>query len=154
MIWILNPATQFRYDNSGYYLLGLIIEKVTGKSYEQNVRDIIFTPLQMNHSLFDFNIHRIQILQPVIKLLNDSIQKEAKAWRWDSTVTYAAGAIWSTTCDMNKWAQAIANKKILSADSWKAMLTPHLEHYGYGFYMDSIVWKKRLFRMAVAYLVL
>lgn len=37
-----NPGTQFRYDNSGYYLLGLIIEKITGKSYEQNVRDIIF----------------------------------------------------------------------------------------------------------------
>jgi CubicO group peptidase (beta-lactamase class C family) len=48
------PGTQFAYDNSGYYLLGLIIEKVTGKSYEQNIRDIIFTPLQMTHSLFDF----------------------------------------------------------------------------------------------------
>ena len=37
------PGTQFRYDNSGYYLLGLIIEKVTGKLYEQNVRDIILS---------------------------------------------------------------------------------------------------------------
>lgn len=48
------PGTDYRYCNSGYYLLGLIIEKVTGKSYEQNVRDIIFTPLQMDHSFFDF----------------------------------------------------------------------------------------------------
>ena len=48
------PGKEFRYSNSGYYLLGLIIEKVTGRPYEQNVRDIIFTPLQMDHSFFDF----------------------------------------------------------------------------------------------------
>ena len=132
------PGTQFQYDNSGYYLLGLIIEKVTGKSYEENVRDIVFTPLQMNHSLFDFKHSRDTNIATGYQILNDSIQKEASAWRWDSTVSYAAGSIWSTTGDMYKWAQAIADKKILSADSWKAMLTPHLDKYGYGVYIDSL----------------
>ncbi len=132
------PGTQFRYDNSGYYLLGLIIEKVTGKSYEQNIRDIIFTPLQMDHSLFDFKHSSDTNIATGYQTLNDSIQKEASAWRWDSTVTYAAGGIWSTTSDMYKWAQAIAEKKILLATSWKAMLTPHLEKYGYGVFVDSL----------------
>ena len=132
------PGTKFWYDNSGYYLLGLIIEKVAGKSYEQNVRDIIFTPLQMNHSLFDFKHSPDTNIATGYQTLNDSIQKEASAWRWDSTVSYAAGAIWSTTGDMYKWAQAIANKKILSAESWNAMLTPHLGKYGYGVYLDSL----------------
>jgi CubicO group peptidase (beta-lactamase class C family) len=138
------PGTQFRYDNSGYYLLGLIIEKVTAKSYEQNVRDIIFAPLQMNHSLFDFKHSADTNIATGYQALNDSIQKEASAWRWDSTVSYAAGAIWSTTGDMYKWAQAIANKKILSADSWKAMLTPHLEKYGYGVFIDSVLGKQTI----------
>ena len=138
------PGSQFSYDNSGYYLLGLIIEKVTGKSYEQNVRDIIFTPLQMNHSLFDFKQSSDTNIATGYQTLNDSIQKEASAWRWDSTVTYAAGAIWSTTGDMYKWAQAIADRKILSADSWKAMLTPHLEHYGYGLFIDSLFGKQTI----------
>ena len=135
------PGTQFRYDNSGYYLLGLIIEKVTGKPYEENVRDIIFNPLQMTHSLFDFKHSRDTNIATGYQVLNDSIQKEASAWRWDSTVSYAAGDIWSTTGDMFKWARAIANKKILSAESWKAMLTPHLDKYGYGVYIDSLFGK-------------
>jgi hypothetical protein len=139
------PRTQFSYDNSGYYLLGLIIEKVTGKSYEQNVRDIIFTPLRMNHSLFDFK-HSLDInIATGYQTLNDSVQKEASPWRWDSTVTYAAGGIWSTAGDMYKWARAIAEKKILSADSWNAMTTPHLEHYGYGLFIDSLFGIKEIY---------
>ncbi|HEX5152325.1 MAG TPA: serine hydrolase [Parafilimonas sp.] len=138
------PGTQFQYCNSGYYLLGLIIEKVTGKSYEQNVRDIIFTPLQMTHSLFDFKHSPDTNIATGYQTLNDSVQKEASAWRWDSTVSYAAGAIWSTTEDMYKWTQAVARKKILSADSWKAVFTPHLDHYGYGWYIDSLFDKKAI----------
>ncbi|MBV9961988.1 MAG: serine hydrolase [Parafilimonas sp.] len=138
------PGTQFRYNNSGYYLLGMIIEKVTGKSYEQNVRDIIFTPLQMDHSLFDFKHSADTNIATGYQVLNDSIQKEASAWRWDSTVSYAAGAIWSTTNNMYKWAQAIANKKILSAESWKAMFTPHFQKYGYGVFIDSVFGKQTI----------
>jgi len=138
------PGTQFRYDNSGYYLLGLIIGKVTGKSYEQNMRDIIFKPLQMNHSLFDFKHSADTNIATGYQTLNDSIQKEASAWRWDSTVSYAAGGIWSTTGDMYKWALAIAKKKILSADSWKTMLTPHLDKYGYGVFIDSLFGKRTI----------
>lgn len=134
------PGTEFRYSNSGYYLLGMIIEKVTGKSYEQNVRDIIFTPLQMEHSLFDFSHSPDTNIATGYQTLNDSIRIEASAWRWDSSVSYAAGSIWSTTGDMYKWAQAI-NKKILSPASWKAMLTPHLDRYGYGVYVDSLFGK-------------
>ena len=95
----------------------------------------------MTHSLFDFKHSRDSNIATGYQILNDSIQKVASAWRWDSTVTYAAGAIWSTTRDMYKWALAIANKKILSAESWKAMLTPHLDKYGYGVYIDSLYGK-------------
>jgi CubicO group peptidase (beta-lactamase class C family) len=138
------PGTMFHYDNSGYYLLGLIIEKVTGKSYEQNVHDIIFTPLQMTHSLFDFKHSSDSNIANGYQKITDTGQVEANAWRWDSTVTYAAGGIFSTTSDMYKWAKAIANRQILSKNSWEAALTPHLAHYGYGWYIDSSYGKKSI----------
>ena len=103
------PGATFRYSNSGYYLLGLIIEKVTSKSYEQNIRDLIFTPLQMEHSLFDFSHSTDTNIAKGYQSISTKRQIEATAWRWDSTITYAAGGIWSTTSDMYKWAQAIAN---------------------------------------------
>jgi hypothetical protein len=134
------PGTKFSYDNSGYYLLGLIIEKVTGKSYEQNIRDIIFTPLQMTHSLFDFRDSKDSNIAIGYKKLND--KEQIITQRWDSTVTYAAGGIFSTTGDMYKWAKAVANKEIISADSWKKALTPNLAHYGYGWFIDSMYGNK------------
>ena len=138
------PGTQFRYCNSGYYLLGMIIEKVTGKSYEQNVRDIIFTPLQMTHSFFDFKHAADTNIATGYQSLSDTSAMEATAWRWDSTVTYAAGGIFSTTGDLYKWAQAIGGKQILSPASWKAMLTPGPDKYGYGVYIDSLYQKQTI----------
>jgi CubicO group peptidase (beta-lactamase class C family) len=135
------PGTAYRYCNSGYYLLGLIIEKVSGKLYEQNVRDIIFTPLQMNHSFFDFRNIADSNIATGYQEITGTYQNEAAAWRWDSTVSYAAGAIYSSTGDMYKWAQAIAAKKLLNAASWRAMLTPHLNNYGYGINADTIFSK-------------
>jgi CubicO group peptidase (beta-lactamase class C family) len=134
------PGTKFAYDNSGYYLLGLIIEKVTGKSYEQNIRDIIFTPLQMTHSLFDFRNSKDTNIAIGYKKLNEKEQSIAQ--RWDSTVTYAAGGIFSTTGDMYRWAKAVAGKEILSAASWKTAFMPHMEHYGYGWFIDSLYGEK------------
>jgi CubicO group peptidase (beta-lactamase class C family) len=134
------PGTKFSYDNSGYYLLGLIIEKVTGKSYEQNVRDIIFNPLQMTHSLFDFRNSKDTNIAIGYKKLNE--KEQVLAQRWDSTVTYAAGAIFSTTGDMYKWSKAVARRQIISADSWERALTPHLADYGYGWFIDSLYGRK------------
>lgn len=130
------PGTQFSYDNSGYYLLGLIIEKVTGKSYEEEVRNIIFTPLWMTHSFFDFRDSKDTNRATGYKKLN--LHEQVVAQRWDSTVTYAAGGIFSTTGDMYQWAKAVANKEILSAASWEAAFTPYLEHYGYGWFIDTL----------------
>ena len=49
-----SPGTEWRYSNSGYILLGYIIEQVTGMTYYEAIRKFIFKPLQMNQSAFDF----------------------------------------------------------------------------------------------------
>lgn len=130
------PGTQFRYCNSGYYLLGLIIEKVTGQPYETVVRKLIFDPLQMQHSGFDFRHLADTNKTTGYQTLNAN--ERVIAQRWDSTVTYSAGAIYSSCSDLYKWTKAIAQRQILSSTSWEQAFTPHLQHYGYGFFIDTL----------------
>jgi CubicO group peptidase (beta-lactamase class C family) len=125
------PGKGFAYNNSGYFLAGMVIEKVTGKPYEQNVRELIFKPLGMQHSGFDYINLPAGFRATGYQFLNAAQQKPYPFY--DSTVGYAAGAIYSTTTDLFKWTQAIAAGRLLSAASWKAAFTPRAANYGYGF---------------------
>jgi CubicO group peptidase (beta-lactamase class C family) len=125
------PGKGFGYNNSGYYLAGIIIEKATGKSYWQNVRELIFTPLGMDNSGFDFNNLPDNIKAIGYQFLNGNEQKPYSYV--DSTVGYSAGAIYSTAGDLFKWTQAIANQTLLSSKSWKLAFTRKASDYGIGF---------------------
>lgn len=130
------PGTQFSYRNSGYFLLGLIIEKVTGVPYQKVVRERLIEPLQMSHSGFDF-IH----LKDPAKVTGYTIltaDRQQTAHLIDSTVTFASGDIFSTTGDLYKWARSVAARQFLSAKTWKKALTPFKEQYGYGWFIDKI----------------
>jgi CubicO group peptidase (beta-lactamase class C family) len=94
------PGKGFSYNNSGYYLAGLIIEKVTGKAYEQIVREQIFEPLGMDHSGFDYLSLPEGTKATGYQFLDATTEKRYPFY--DSTVGYAAGSIYSTTSDMLK----------------------------------------------------
>jgi CubicO group peptidase (beta-lactamase class C family) len=133
---LFEPGTMFSYCNSDYYLLGMIIEKLAGTSYDQAVRKLIFGPLGMSHSGFDFiNLKDTNKTSGYVSI---SANTYTNSTQWDSTVTYAAGAIYSTTSDLYKWGRALAEKKILSPASWDLALTPGLGKYGYGWWIDSV----------------
>lgn len=134
------PGKEFSYNNSGYFLLGMIIEKVTGKTYEQVVREQIFQPLGMTRSGFDF----IHLPEQIKARGYDRLTAEGQlpSNPWDSTVSYAAGSIYSTTRDMYKWAKAVAGQQLISADSWKQAFTPYLDRYGYGWWIDTLFGHK------------
>jgi CubicO group peptidase (beta-lactamase class C family) len=125
------PGNQFSYNNSGYFLAGLVIEKATGKPYEQNVREIIFEPLNMTRSGFHYNGLPAGSRATGYQFLNAAVQKQYTLY--DSTVGYAAGSIYSTSANLLKWAQAIMERKILGQASWDAALTSRFNGYGYGF---------------------
>jgi CubicO group peptidase (beta-lactamase class C family) len=135
-----DPGTQYSYCNSGYMLLGLIIEKVTGKPYEQVVKDFILKPLAMKHSGFDF-----AGLQSPNKAIGYSkytkIIKEASI-PWDSTATYSAGSLYSTVEDLYRWHKGLLNYKVYSKTSLDKATTPFLEGYGLGCWIDMIYDKK------------
>ncbi|ACU64178.1 serine hydrolase [Chitinophaga pinensis] len=137
-----SPGTKWDYSNSGYSMLGYIIEKVTGKPYEQVVRKYIFTPLHMDHTGFDFKNLKDRKKSTGYFNINDSSSTLAPSV--DSSVSFAAGAMYSTTADLYKWHQAAQQYKIISKTDWEKAYTPFMNHYGYGWESDSIAGKRKV----------
>jgi len=124
------PGTKFVYSNSGYFLLGAIIEKVTGKSYEQVLKERIFDPLGMKNSGYD---HWGTILSRRATGYTRTPRGYETAPYLDMSLPYAAGSLYSTVEDLFIWDQALYGDKVLSAQSRQMMFKPNLNNYGYGF---------------------
>jgi CubicO group peptidase (beta-lactamase class C family) len=137
-----SPGTSWSYSNSGYSMLGYIIEKVTKTSYEQAVRNYIFSPLKMTHSGFDFTNLKSPDKTTGYSVLN--AHDTMRAPIVDSTISFSAGAIYSTTEDLYRWSQALENNTILSASQQNEAYTPVKNNYGYGWVIDSIDRKRRV----------
>lgn len=126
---VFEPGTKFQYSNSNYEVLGAVIEKVSGKSYGDLLRQRIFEPLGMKDSGLDTDElilpRRAQGYMPskggLVLARSESM-----------TVPWAAGSIYSTTGDLLKWEQGLFGGKLLSADSLKRMTTPGKGDYGLG----------------------
>lgn len=137
-----SPGTGWNYSNSGYSLLGYIIEVVTKKSYEEAVRKYIFTPLHMTHSGFDFTHLKSPDKTSGYFMLDDKSSNLAPVV--DSTVSFSAGAIYSTTGDLYLWHKALEQNTILSKTQQQEAYTPLKNNYGYGWGIDSIEGKRRV----------
>lgn len=129
------PGSKWDYSNSAYVLLGFIIEQASGKTYEQNIRQRIFQPLEMASSGFDFT--HLNDTRKATGYFALSNPPEA-APIVDSTVAYSAGAVYTTVTDLYKWDRALYTDKILDAASKKRSFTPFKNKYGYGWSIDSL----------------
>jgi CubicO group peptidase (beta-lactamase class C family) len=135
-----SPGSKWSYSNSGYMLLGYIIEKASKKPYEQYIRKSIFKPLKMNSSGFDFAHSTNPDKATGYDIIMGKESKESPAV--DSSVSYAAGAIYSTTGDLYKWHNGLLGDKILQKASLEKALTPYKNKYGYGWSIDTLNGKK------------
>ncbi|MBI9054499.1 MAG: beta-lactamase family protein [Bacteroidales bacterium] len=124
------PGSQLKYSNSGYFILGVIIEKVTGLSYAKALKEYIFNPLQMNNSgvLKDREVLKNKAYG-YIKV--NEIYRTAPYF--NPSGAFSAGAIYSTVEDLLKWQNSINSNSILSQESIDKMLTVNFSRYGYGF---------------------
>jgi CubicO group peptidase (beta-lactamase class C family) len=123
------PGSSYAYSNSGYFVLGAIIEKVTGKTYEKILQETILTPLEMNNTGYD----------AYYKILP---KRAAGYQKWgpeyenasyiDMSIPYAAGSLYSTVEDLALWDQALYTDKLLSASSKAILFTPYKSGYAYG----------------------
>jgi CubicO group peptidase (beta-lactamase class C family) len=135
-----SPGTGWSYSNSGYWLLGFIIGKVTGLPYETAVRKYIFDPLQMKQSGFDF-----KNLADTNKTTGYSLftgKKKKEAVLYDPPGPFAAGAIYSTVGDLYKFHRALQHFTILGEASLQKAYTPFRNNYGYGWIIDSFAGRK------------
>ena len=123
------PGEKMFYSNSGYLVLGEIIEKVSGQSYEKFVADNIFTPLGMNDSGYDSNTAIIKRrASGYIKTPSGYVN----AGYIHMSIPHAAGALYSTTGDLLKWEQALFAGKVVSKASLDRMITPFKNDYAFG----------------------
>ncbi len=124
------PGTDQSYSNSGYFLLGSIIEAVSGKTYAAFLDERIFNPLGMEHSAYDVPDDIIRNRAAGYVRRNGEL---FNALYTDMTIPFAAGALHSTTGDLLLWDQALYTEKLVSSESLKEIFTPNEPGDGYGF---------------------
>jgi len=123
------PGEKFKYTNSGYYLLGMIIEQTSGKSYADFLQKNIFAPLSMTHTGYDQPARLIKHRAGGYELQDNSI---INASYIDISIPFAAGALYSTTEDLLLWDQALYTEKLVSRKILPEIFTPFKDGYGYG----------------------
>lgn len=125
------PGERWLYNNSGYVLLGYIIEQVSGKSYCEFIQSEFFTPLGMTNSYCG---DVPELINGYKSVGEDFIPAKPLDLSWP----YAAGMLLSTVEDLNKWNNAIMNGNVLSSQSLKNAFTVYTLNegkptaYGYG----------------------
>jgi CubicO group peptidase (beta-lactamase class C family) len=133
------PGSKYTYNNSGYFLLGAIIEHVTGKPYEQVLKENIFDALGMKNTGYD---HHGTILPKRATGYSKTPDGYANAGYLDMSIPYAAGSLYSTVEDLYLWDQALYTDKLLSAQSKALMYKPFLDNYAYGWVVTNASFKQ------------
>ncbi|QOY94608.1 beta-lactamase family protein [Massilia sp. UMI-21] len=134
------PGSTWRYNNSGYYLLGAIIEKVSGQPYHQFLAERIFVPLGMEHTAYE-GYERNAWPSAAGHALG--AQGFGPARTLGKNQSYAAGELVSTVDDLAKWDAAVG-RKLLKPATWQRAFTSYRltggkdSHYGYGWEMTLI----------------
>ena len=129
------PGSEFRYNNSGYFLLGAIIEAVSGEPYHSFLKRRIFVPLGMKDTAYEGHARRAA---PVAVGHSRGEKGFEHAAPLSMSQPYAAGALVSTVDDLARWDAAIASGRLLSPASWRRAFTSYRLNdgkptgYGYG----------------------
>jgi CubicO group peptidase (beta-lactamase class C family) len=134
------PGSTFHYSNSGYFLLGTIIEKVTGKTYTQVLTENILQPLSMQNTGYD-------LPETILPKRAAGYDKASSGVIYnttyiDMTVPYAAGSLYSTVGDLYKWDQALYTTQLLSEAGKALLFKPFKSDYAYAWVASKAVVAK------------
>ena len=142
------PGQDWNYNNTGYYLLGMIVEKTGEASYDEHVRKALFEPIGLTRSRYDSNRDLIKnraqgySIGPGGKLYNDNYLGMSQPG--------GAGGILSTGGELVRWSMALTSGQVVSADSFAQMSEPTVlpsgkpTGYGFGLMVDELAGKKRI----------
>ncbi|MBM7648178.1 CubicO group peptidase (beta-lactamase class C family) [Bacillus ectoiniformans] len=127
----------YAYSNTGYVLLGLIIEKVSGQSYAEYISEHIFKPAGMKNSMFEFT-------KEMPRAAGNVEGKPGPAM--DHSAAYAAGDIISTAEDLSLFYKSLHNNELVSKETGNLMKATHAKkfpyQYGYGWYTQEVMGHK------------
>jgi CubicO group peptidase (beta-lactamase class C family) len=133
------PGEKHSYSNAGYVLLGHLIEKLSGQTYEKFVQENIFTPLGMKDSGYESHSEQ------VIARRASGYEIGSSGLENDDVVgilPHAAGALYSTTEDLLRWNNGLFGGKLLPAASVEKMTTPFKSAYGFGVIIQTVSGKR------------
>ncbi|HVT40511.1 MAG TPA: serine hydrolase [Gemmatimonadaceae bacterium] len=123
------PGAKFSYSNSGFILLGAIIERVSGVSYREFLKTNIFKVLDMSATDVD---DATDVIKHRAAGYARRGGEPVNAPYVDMSVPFSAGSLHSTVEDLYTFTQALLDGRLVSAKSLRAMTTPYLNDYGYG----------------------
>lgn len=134
------PGTRYAYSNSGYAVLGAVIEKVTQQSYADALREYVLVPIGARNTYYD-------TFERILPRRARGYERDGSGFRnapyLDMSQPYAAGALLSTVDDLLTWDTALTSGRILKPESLARMMTPFrladgtLSQYGYGWQLSD-----------------
>jgi CubicO group peptidase (beta-lactamase class C family) len=140
------PGGSWKYCNTGFNLLGYVIENVSGRSYWEFMSERIFRPLGMNDTT-----NRLPSL--VIHNRAAGYEQTNRVWinrDYDLTDVFSAGGLVSTLGDLARWNAALERDDLLSAQSKQQMWTPvklnsaKATKYGFGWFIDTLEGRRNI----------
>jgi D-alanyl-D-alanine carboxypeptidase len=130
---VFEPGADWSYNNSGYVLLGAILESVSGKAWHQHLQDSIFEPFNMKSTQFGGDA---QLISKKVSGYSNHHGKIIPATFLSMTQPHAAGALVSNPLDLIAWNNALHSGKVLKPATYQLMITPQGEakkaRYGFG----------------------
>ena len=141
------PGSQFKYSNSNYYLLGYILEIVTGKSYADYMQQNVFTKAELHNTYY---IDTTKIIPNVSQGYSRFDGKLETAALQNVTTIYAAGGIMSNADDLFQWHKALYKNELINQELLTKAFTPYkfadgtYSEYGYGWFIKNLDGSKTI----------
>jgi CubicO group peptidase (beta-lactamase class C family) len=135
------PGTKWEYSNTGYHLLGMIIEKVSGVPFATYMQDEFFTPLKLTNTRYDVTSDLIPGRARGYGVIDS---KPVNASYISMTIPYSSGGLLSTAGDLIRWELALMGGKVISPESYRQMTTPtklpdgSATRYGFGLFLSDV----------------
>jgi D-alanyl-D-alanine carboxypeptidase len=135
------PGSKYEYSNSNFYLLGSVIEKLTGQSYAANLGQSIFKPLGLQSTYYALPPSNLS----AAGYYNDG-SKLVPSILWNRSAAFAAGALSTNVFDLAKWDEVLLSGKVVSTTSFQQMTTSNgffQNGFSYGFGLQLSTYRGR-----------